>query len=69
MGSSDERFDAWRAGFAANDGKSANKNTRHYCTKIDKNRDDIVITESFGMEDADYAIITFAARSVRRWPR
>lgn len=51
-------------GFAANDGKSADKNIRHYVNKIEKNRDDIVMTESFGMEDAEYAIITFGC-SVR----
>ena len=51
-------------GFAANDGKSANKYIRHYINKIEKNRDDIVYTESFQMEDADVAIITFGC-SVR----
>lgn len=51
-------------GFAANDGKSANKYIRHYVNKIEKHRDDIVYTESFQMEDADVAIITFGC-SVR----
>lgn len=51
-------------GFAANDGKSANKYIRHYVNKIEKHRDDIVYTESFNMEDADVAIITFGC-SVR----
>ncbi len=51
-------------GFAANDGKSANKYIHHYVDKIQKHRDDIVCTESFQMEDADFAIITFGC-SVR----
>ncbi len=51
-------------GFAANDGKSANKYIRHYVNKIEKHRDDIVYTESFKMEDAEVAIITFGC-SVR----
>ncbi|KAF5042091.1 2-oxoglutarate oxidoreductase subunit KorA [anaerobic digester metagenome] len=46
-------------GFAANDGKSANKYIRHYVNKIEKHPDDIVCTDSFQMEDADVAIITF----------
>ncbi len=51
-------------GFAANDGKSANKYIRHYVNKIEKHRDDIVYTESYNMEDAEVAIITFGC-SVR----
>lgn len=51
-------------GFAANDGKSADKYIRHYVNKIEKHRDDIVYTEGFELEDADVAIITFGC-SVR----
>ena len=51
-------------GFAANDGKSANKYIRHYVDKLEKHRDDIVYTESFYMEDADVAVIAFGC-SVR----
>ena len=37
---------------------------RHFLRKFEINRDDIVLTESFKMEDADYAVITFGC-SVR----
>lgn len=51
-------------GFANSKPANASKFVHHYTDKIEKNRDDIVLTESFNMEDADYAIISFGC-SVR----
>lgn len=52
------------AGFACGKPENAAKFISHYTNKIQKNRDDIVMTESINMEDAEYAIITFGC-SVR----
>lgn len=52
------------AGFACGTLENTAKFVPHYVNKIQKNRDDIVMTESISMEDADYAIIAFGC-SVR----
>ncbi len=52
------------AGFGTSNPSISSKFIHHYSDKIEKNRDDIVMTESFLMEDAEYAIITFGC-SVR----
>ena len=51
-------------GFGSTKPSNAAKYVHHYVDKIEKNRDDIVMTESFNMEDAEYAIISFGC-SVR----
>ncbi|MCL1974979.1 MAG: 2-oxoacid:acceptor oxidoreductase subunit alpha [Firmicutes bacterium] len=43
---------------------NADKFIRHYHEKFQKNRDDIIETKSFDLQDAEYAIITFGC-SVR----
>jgi len=44
---------------------NADKFVRHYTDKIEKNRDDIVMTRKYNMEDAEYVLISFgvSARS------
>ena len=51
-------------GFGSTKPSNAAKFVHHYVDKIEKNRDDIVMTESFNMDDAEYAIISFGC-SVR----
>lgn len=51
-------------GFGCGKSENADKFIRHYVDKIEKNRDDIVMTERHNMEDAEYVIITFGC-SVR----
>jgi 2-oxoglutarate ferredoxin oxidoreductase subunit alpha len=51
-------------GFANSKPDVAAKYIHHYTDKIQNNRDDIVMTDSYNMEDAQYAIITFGC-SVR----
>ena len=51
-------------GFGNGKPENAEKFVHHYVDKIEKNRDDIVMTEAINMEDAEYAIITFGC-SVR----
>lgn len=51
-------------GFLSSNPENADKYIRHYVDKIENNRDDIVMTEEYNMEDAEYAIITFGC-SVR----
>lgn len=51
-------------GFGSMRPGNTDKFVRHYVDKIQKNRDDIVQVESFGMEDAEFAIISFGC-SVR----
>ncbi|MDR2180807.1 MAG: 2-oxoacid:acceptor oxidoreductase subunit alpha [Synergistaceae bacterium] len=53
------------AGFGCGASDNADKFIRHYEDKITKNRDDIVMTESYNMEDADYVLVSFgcSARS------
>jgi 2-oxoglutarate ferredoxin oxidoreductase subunit alpha len=53
------------AGFGCGKPANTDKFIRHYAEKIAKHRDDIVTTESYNMENADYALISFgcSARS------
>lgn len=51
-------------GFGCSEPDNADRFIRHYTDKIEKNRDDIVMTESIYMDDAEYAIITYGC-SVR----
>lgn len=46
-------------GWASSNPENADKYIRHYTDKIEKNRDDIVITRKYNMEDAEYVIISF----------
>lgn len=46
-------------GFACNKPENADKFIRHFEDKIEKNKEDIVITRKYFLEDADYVIITF----------
>jgi len=46
-------------GFPNNQPDNADRFIRHYTDKIEKNHRDIVMTRSYQLEDADYAIITF----------
>lgn len=39
--------------------ENADKFVRHYTDKIEKNKEDIVITRKYNLEDAEYVIITF----------
>lgn len=52
------------AGFGSMKPANTSKFVHHYVDKIEKNRDDIVQVESYGMEDAEYAVISFGC-SVR----
>jgi len=51
-------------GYANSDMKLASEFIHHYVDKIEKNRDDIVMVESFNLDDADVAIIAYGC-SVR----
>jgi 2-oxoglutarate ferredoxin oxidoreductase subunit alpha len=51
-------------GFGSGNLHNADKFIRHYVEKIERHRDDIVITETCNMEDAEYALISFGC-SVR----
>lgn len=51
-------------GFATNSPEVADMFIRHYTDKINNNREDIIMTESIQLEDAEYAIISFGG-SVR----
>lgn len=51
-------------GFGCGKLENTDKFIRHYVDKIENNKDDIVMTEKYNMEDAEYAIITFGC-SVR----
>ncbi len=46
-------------GFPNSQPENADRFIRHYTDKIENNRKDIVITRSYQLEDAEYAIITF----------
>jgi 2-oxoglutarate ferredoxin oxidoreductase subunit alpha len=47
------------AGFGCGTPDNVDKFIRHYEEKFTKNRDDIVITESYNMEDAEYVLVSF----------
>ncbi|MHC1720762.1 MAG: 2-oxoacid:acceptor oxidoreductase subunit alpha [Clostridiaceae bacterium] len=53
------------AGFPNGSPANADKFIRHYTDKIEKHKDDIIVTRKFNLEDADYVIIAFgiSARS------
>lgn len=46
-------------GFASSKPDNADKYIRHYTDKIEKNKDDIIITREYNLSDAEYIIITF----------
>lgn len=46
-------------GNANNKPENADKFIRHFTDKIENNKEDIVITREYSLEDAEYAIITF----------
>jgi 2-oxoglutarate ferredoxin oxidoreductase subunit alpha len=47
------------AGFGCGTPENVDKFIRHYEEKFARNRDDIVITESYNMEDAEYVLVSF----------
>jgi 2-oxoglutarate ferredoxin oxidoreductase subunit alpha len=49
--------DEW--GFACSSPENADKFIRHYTEKIEKNREDIIMTRQYNLSDAEYTIITF----------
>ncbi len=49
--------DEW--GFACGRPQNAEKFVRHYTDKIEKNKEDIIVTREYGLADAEYTIVTF----------